>query len=340
MTEPTQEQLTARAEADIARFEEALPTSREIGTTGELAALAATLPADTPLFVEQHLRADQALHPDPVEVAVAHIAGARVRLAPDRPDSPSRTLPGLGPTTVRVDRSQDAGTEFDRGDMEPLDLLARAELRLMTDGNVEDRITDVADVIAMLARLLEKGAGFIDRDHDTHATLQVEMSRLLHAAERLRNIAPSPSRPASNRTEGEPDDVRDRSRRRLVVDLGRNPMFGQKKSDEAVLAALRESALRSIWRQHQENGPGDVNPHTAQLTTSALASMLTFSADGSSVHVNGVIDRVAHMICAGKRESQDARVAWTVWELERLGKPDAATQLTELVQTHGDMRTI
>nr|WP_275466344.1 hypothetical protein [Streptomyces noursei] len=168
MTEPTQEQLTARAEADVARFEEALPTSHEIGTTGELAALAATLPADTPLSVEQHLRADQALRPDPVEVAVAHIAGARVRLAPDRPDSPSRTLPGLGPTTVRVDRSQDAGTEFDRGDMEPLDLLARAELRLMTDGNVEDGITDVADVFVMLARVLEKGAGFIDRDRLEH----------------------------------------------------------------------------------------------------------------------------------------------------------------------------
>ncbi|MFD3907852.1 hypothetical protein ACFXOL_10915 [Streptomyces californicus] len=190
MTEPTQEQLTEQAEADVARFKEVLPTSREIGTTGELAALAAALPADTPLFVEEHVRAAQALHPDPVEVVVAHIAGAMVRIDPDRPDSPSRMLPGLGLATVRVDRSQDAGTAFDEGDMEPLDLLARAELRLVTDGNVEGGITDVADVVAILAKLLEEGAGFIDHDHDAYATLQVEMSRLRHAAERLRKVAP------------------------------------------------------------------------------------------------------------------------------------------------------
>ena len=190
MTEPTQEQLTEQAEADIARFKEVLPTSREIGTTGELAALAAALPEDTPLFVEEHVRAAQVLHPDPVEVVVAHIAGAMVQLDPDRPDSPSRMLPGLGLATVRVDRSQDAGTEFDKGDMEPLDLLARAELRLVTDGNIEGGITDVADVIAILAKLLDEGAGFVDSDHDAHATLQVEMSRLRHAAERLRKVAP------------------------------------------------------------------------------------------------------------------------------------------------------
>ncbi len=188
--EPTQEQLTAQTEAEIARFKEALPASREISTTGELAALVAALPADTPLFVEEHVRVDQVLHPDPVEVVVAHIAGAMVRLDPDQPDGLSRMMPGLGLATVRVDRSQDAGAEFDRGDMEPMDLLARAELRLVTDGNVEGGITDVADVIAMVARLLEEGAGFIDSDHDAHATLQVEMSRLRHAAERLRKVAP------------------------------------------------------------------------------------------------------------------------------------------------------
>jgi hypothetical protein len=118
-------------------------------------------------------------------------------------------------------------------------------------------------------------------------------------------------------------------------------MFNRKTNSEAtLLASLREAALRAIWRLHQDSGPGDVNPHTTQVSTYSLASMLTFSADGSPVNIGDVIDRVAHMIYAGKAESRDSRLAWTVWELERLGYADAATHLTHLVTTHGGTRAV
>lgn len=118
-------------------------------------------------------------------------------------------------------------------------------------------------------------------------------------------------------------------------------VFNRKRSREAaLLAALREAALRAIWRLQQENGPGDVNPHTVELTPYSLASMFTFSADGSPISVGDVVDRIAHMIYAGKAENRDGRLAWTVWELERLGDAEAAQQLTELVRTHGGTLTI
>jgi hypothetical protein len=68
--------------------------------------------------------------------------------------------------------------------------------------------------------------------------------------------------------------------------------------------------------------------------------MLTFSADGSPIDVGDVIDRVAHMIYAGKAESRESRLAWTVWELERLGYTDTAARLTDLVRTHGGTRAL
>ncbi|MGP3951208.1 hypothetical protein [Streptomyces sp. 7N604] len=118
-------------------------------------------------------------------------------------------------------------------------------------------------------------------------------------------------------------------------------MFNRRKNAKAaLLASLREAALRAVWRLHQENGPGDVNPHTTEVTAYSLASMLTFSADGSPVHVGDVIDRVAHMIYAGKAENRDSRLAWTVWELERLGYADAAAHLAELVRTHCGTRAV
>ncbi|WP_018569663.1 hypothetical protein [Streptomyces sp. PsTaAH-124] len=116
-------------------------------------------------------------------------------------------------------------------------------------------------------------------------------------------------------------------------------LFNRKKTQEAaLLTALREAALRAIWRLEQENGPGDINPHTTSVSAYSLASMLTFSADASKINVGNVIARVAHMIYAGKPTRRDSRLAWTVWELERLGLAEAAQQLTELVRTHGGTR--
>lgn len=115
-------------------------------------------------------------------------------------------------------------------------------------------------------------------------------------------------------------------------------MFNRKKND--VLADLREAALRAIWRLHQDNGPGDINPHTARVNAYQLAGMLTFSADGSPIHVGDPIDRIAHMIYAGKPHNREPRHDWTLWELQRLGHTDAAERLTELVRTQGGTRTV
>ncbi|HEY3690558.1 MAG TPA: hypothetical protein VGL46_09660 [Pseudonocardiaceae bacterium] len=98
---------------------------------------------------------------------------------------------------------------------------------------------------------------------------------------------------------------------------------------------LREAALRAIWRLERPDSPGDINPHTAGLTPYALASMLTFSRDGSSV-ASGGLERVKQMIVAGKLEHRKVRRDWVAWELERLGHVDQARSVTEDIDASGD----
>ncbi|MCX4885977.1 hypothetical protein [Streptomyces sp. NBC_00847] len=117
-------------------------------------------------------------------------------------------------------------------------------------------------------------------------------------------------------------------------------MFKRKNSNDRLLADLHEAALRAIWRLEKPDGPEDVNPHTASVTSYSLASMLTFSADGSPISMGDAIDRVAHMIYAGKPERRETRRDWLVWELERLGRPDDAARLARLVDTHGGTRAL
>ncbi|MDS0140611.1 MULTISPECIES: hypothetical protein [unclassified Amycolatopsis] len=93
--------------------------------------------------------------------------------------------------------------------------------------------------------------------------------------------------------------------------------------------ALREAGLRAIWRLEQKDGPGDINPHTARMTSYALASMLTFSADGSPIRVGDGFERVKQMVFAGMPERRESRRDWVVWELDRLGYAAQARALAD-----------
>jgi hypothetical protein len=141
-----------------------------------LAAILARLPEDTPLFL--------------VHAVVAHFTSAAEPADPDDPDSEYRMLPALGLTTIRVDSTQNAGTEFERDGAEPNDALTRAEDRLTSRGDLDGGIRDAAHVVDLVARLLDEGAKFVSSDHEAHTTVAVETSRLRHAAERLRKVAP------------------------------------------------------------------------------------------------------------------------------------------------------
>ncbi|MGW7130924.1 hypothetical protein ACWGIA_21645 [Streptomyces bobili] len=78
--------------------------------------------------------------------------------------------------------------------LEPCDPLIRAEDRLASSGDLDGCIRDAAHVVDMVARLLDDGAGFIPHDHEAHTTVSVETSRLRHAADRLRKVAPDAQR--------------------------------------------------------------------------------------------------------------------------------------------------
>ncbi|MEU2740935.1 hypothetical protein ABZ656_37740 [Streptomyces sp. NPDC007095] len=107
--------------------------------------------------------------------------------------------------------------------------------------------------------------------------------------------------------------------------------YGRAKmtQDAVMLAGVREAALRAIWRLEQPGSPGDVNPHTSRMTPYALASMLTFSADGSEIHLGDVLARLEMMIFTGTPERREPRRDWTVWELERLGFTESARYLAD-----------
>ncbi|MGK4578458.1 hypothetical protein [Kitasatospora sp. HPMI-4] len=190
MTEPSKEELLAEAEAATARFRQGLPASRAVTTTGELAAILAALPGDTPLFLSEHAVSRPGPIEDAVHSVVAHLTPCAEPVAPDNPDGTHRMRPALGLTTVVAEHRQDAGAEFDRGGLEPEGPLARAEERLTSSGDLDGGITDVARAIETLVEQLREGAGFIPSDSDAHGTVMVEMSRLLQAAERLRKVAP------------------------------------------------------------------------------------------------------------------------------------------------------
>ncbi|MFI9155691.1 hypothetical protein [Streptomyces sp. NPDC053367] len=181
---------TAQTETATARFLRALPGAREVTTTGELAAILARLPEATPLFVTDHVVSHPGPLDDPVHAVVAHLTPGAEPADPDNPDSEYRMLPALGLTTIRVDSTQNAGAEFERDGVEPNDPLTRAEDRLTSRGDLDGGIRDAAHVVDLAARLLDEGAQFIPSDHEAHATVTVETSRLRHAAERLRKVAP------------------------------------------------------------------------------------------------------------------------------------------------------
>ncbi|MFB6840250.1 hypothetical protein [Streptomyces sp. NPDC056361] len=189
--QPSRDEVLAQSAAALAQFKEGLPTAREVTTTGELAAILAALPADTPLFLGEHIvaRPNLSYGTDVVQTLVAHITPSAEPTDPDDLDSIHRMMPALGLTTVYVTQGQDAGEEFEQHTLQPVDSWARAEERL-PDGDLDGGIRDAAGAVANIARLLAEGAEFIPDDHDAHATVRVEITRLEAAAERLRKIAP------------------------------------------------------------------------------------------------------------------------------------------------------
>jgi hypothetical protein len=80
----------------------------------------------------------------------------------------------------------------------------------------------------------------------------------------------------------------------------------------------------------------DINPHTVEVTPYALAGMLEFSSRGEPVDVGDVVERIAHMIYAGKPDRVQGRRDWIVWELNRLGAADWAQRIGYLVDTQGE----
>ena len=181
----------AEAETATARFMRALPGAREVTTTGELAAILAKLPGDTPLFLEDHIVGHPGPVDDPVHAVVAHLTACAEPVDPGDLDSEHRMRPALGLTTIRVGHGQDAGAEFERDGVQPYDQLARAEERLRLTGDLDGGIRDAADVIDTVAALLDEGAKFVPADDAAHTTVAVETSRLRHAADRLRKVAPA-----------------------------------------------------------------------------------------------------------------------------------------------------
>lgn len=191
MTEPNREEVLAQSIAAEERFQQGLPSAREVTTTGELAAVLAALPADTPIFLTDHVVARPELKgTDIVQTIVAHLTPCAEPTEPDDLDSLHRMIPALGLTTVQVEKGQDAGREFEQTTVQPVDRLARAEERLSA-GELEGGFGDAASTVDLVANLLDEGARFIPSDHDAHTTVEVETSRLRHAAERLRKAAAS-----------------------------------------------------------------------------------------------------------------------------------------------------
>ena len=183
------EEAVARTEAANAPFLQGLPGPREITTTGELAAVLARLPQDTPVFLGEGVVSHPGPIEDPVHSVVAHITACAEPSQPDDPDSVHQMRPALGLTTIRIADGQDPGAEFEREGTEPHEPLTRAEDRLTSHGNLADGIRDAAHVIDTVALLLQEGAEFIPPEHDAHVTITVETSRLRHAADRLRKTA-------------------------------------------------------------------------------------------------------------------------------------------------------
>jgi hypothetical protein len=107
-----------------------------------------------------------------------------------------------------------------------------------------------------------------------------------------------------------------------------------RRAEERVVADLREAALRVIYVREKAGQPGgsrlDVNPHSPDVSTYSLASMLTFEISGHPER--GSLGRVVHMIFAGKPERIEERRRWVAWELEQLGHTAAARLLSDLTR--------
>ncbi|MYV63865.1 hypothetical protein GTW37_36695 [Streptomyces sp. SID4931] len=105
-------------------------------------------------------------------------------------------------------------------------------------------------------------------------------------------------------------------------------------SEAQVVASLREAALRAIYLREKADQPGgarpDINPHTENITSYSLASMLTFDLTGDGAAES--LGRVIHMIFAGQPERIESRRRWVVWELDRLGHTAAARRLSDMTR--------
>ncbi|MGD6757320.1 hypothetical protein [Streptomyces sp. BH105] len=192
MTEPNRDEVLAQSLAAEERFKQGLPEPREVSETGELAAILAALPENTPLFLgDQVVSRPDLSGTEVLQAVVAHWTPCAEPADPDAPRGLHRMMPALGLTTVQTEWGQNPGAEFrdHKDELLPVEASDRAETRL-TDGDLEGGIKDAADAIDLIAHLLDEGADFIPHGHDAHTTVQVETSRLRQAAERLRKIAP------------------------------------------------------------------------------------------------------------------------------------------------------
>ncbi|MEH0826302.1 MULTISPECIES: hypothetical protein [unclassified Micromonospora] len=189
-----QQEAAARAVTDVlARM------PREFATAGELAALMAALPADTPVSVAWTVHVDPDLPPGPT--VTAHTAAGITLLEPDPVDvvddngqvrSYGRLTPGVELTAVVVAEGQPAPAKTVA--YQPYE---RAQNALGV-GDVETTLTALVELLKWMADLLpdtpmgedgtpETVAQWVT-DAGIRARLGIEATRLNYSAERLTNL--------------------------------------------------------------------------------------------------------------------------------------------------------
>ncbi|MFY1599831.1 hypothetical protein [Micromonospora sp. WMMD737] len=189
-----QQQAAARAVTDVlARM------PREFATAGELAALMAALPADTPVSVAWTVRADPDLPAGPTHIAYT-AAGINL-LEPDLVDvidvdsrvrSYGRLTPGveLGAVVVAEGQPAPAETVAYQPNERALDALGA--------GDAEATLTALVELLRWMAELLPDTPEGEDGTPETvaqwvtdvsiRARLGIEATRLTYSAERLANL--------------------------------------------------------------------------------------------------------------------------------------------------------
>ncbi|MCR8945061.1 hypothetical protein NW249_23365 [Streptomyces sp. OUCMDZ-4982] len=105
----------------------------------------------------------------------------------------------------------------------------------------------------------------------------------------------------------------------------------RREAEGAVIDDLRQAALRSIYLLEKPDGGGgeeDMNPHTREVTSYGLASMLTFGRTREQDSTGHFV----HMIFGGKAERIESRRRWAAWELHRLGYTEASRVLSDMTR--------